>query len=199
MISTESGEVYTLEAPDEGPFQIIFFSSSASVKTLWHFWHSSIKTEEANEWVTCLRDCAIRAREQIAKDGRSGWLSKRGKRRWFKLRNNFLMWYSSSEVYLISKLVVVVEVVLVVIEVVVIVVVVVVEVEVVIFCKRDWKIISKKWFVKKKEDIRQLKGSILLSNCEISNTTDSENSFELKTSKGEIYPFFVVGLISSKK
>jgi hypothetical protein len=28
-------------------------------------------------------------------NSRKGWLMKKGKRRWYKLRNNFLMWYTS--------------------------------------------------------------------------------------------------------
>jgi len=57
--------------------------------------------EEAEEWVAFLHDCILRANDTKMAINlnshddkfRCGWVTKRGKKRWLVLKNNFLMWF----------------------------------------------------------------------------------------------------------
>eukprot|EP01114_Cavostelium_apophysatum_P012400 TRINITY_DN2764_c0_g1_i1.p1 TRINITY_DN2764_c0_g1~~TRINITY_DN2764_c0_g1_i1.p1 ORF type:complete len:1055 (+),score=300.76 TRINITY_DN2764_c0_g1_i1:165-3329(+) len=57
--------------------------------------------DETEEWITFLKDSVARANTNAQLNsenfGRAGWVTKKFKRRWLVLKNDFLMWYTTEQ------------------------------------------------------------------------------------------------------
>lgn len=66
-------------------------------------WKLTIDLGDADEWMYIINECIYQKNKALlqltrtAKE-KTGWMSKRGKRMWFCVKNNHLMWYADEQV-----------------------------------------------------------------------------------------------------
>lgn len=80
---TEEGEV---------PFVIVPLQHGSKEYTLW-----APNDQAQKDWVICLKRAKNSISTPTASSGKGGWLEKKGKRRWFVLKDNVLYWFKKEQ------------------------------------------------------------------------------------------------------